>query len=203
MKNTLQYWSKYLRAGALLGVLLIGAVSVASFTNPTTDPTGGNIAAPVNKSSFSQEKSGNLAAASLGAGTVSASNLFCLGADNCISDWWESGTLDYAQVCLLERVGVFPPANTNSPNMEGYQDYCNGQLTSAARADGWVPVSSDACSEDRGNCTTDGVACMFIRLSCDDQTAATSIRKIDQGQAVFEALYGGGSGGGDNNSEER
>jgi hypothetical protein len=199
MKNVLQYWSKYLRTGALLGVLLVGAVSVASFTNPTTDPSGGNLAAPVNKSSFSQEKSGNFAAASLGAGTVSASNLFCLGADSCISDWWDTPEQPYSDLCTFERIGVFPPAATDGANNEAYQDYCRNMLTAEARQDGWVPVSSDSCTEDRNTCTTDGIACVYTRLVCDGESSAQDVVQYTEGQAVTNNLYPGAGGGSNGN----
>jgi hypothetical protein len=179
--------------GMLFVFLLAGGiVYAANFTYPAESFPNGNVEAPINVGAADQSKSGDFVAGALAGVNVLASNSFCLGgSNNCITEWPGTSIPGFNEVCTFERAGVFPSATTNSPNNEGYQDYCSGQLTASAKANGWVVLGSDACSEDRSDCTTDGIACYFGRFVCDGEFVPSTNATYTISQAQSAGLYAG------------
>ncbi|XKT75063.1 MAG: hypothetical protein ACJKSS_02765 [Patescibacteria group bacterium UBA2103] len=179
--------------GALFVFLLAGGiVYAANFTQPSESFPNGNVEAPINVGSSAQSKSGDLVAGALAGVNVLASNSFCLGgSNNCITDWPAVSVPGFNEVCTFERVGVFPAATTDGPNKEGYQDYCTTRLSASAKAQGWVVLGSDSCSEDRNDCTTDGTACYLGRFVCDGNFIPSTNATYTISQAQSAGLYAG------------
>jgi len=57
-----------------LTLALVANFAYGQWANPTADPTGGNVAVPINVSGSNQTKSGGIAASTVVAGTISAEN---------------------------------------------------------------------------------------------------------------------------------
>lgn len=192
MKQTMKKVVHMIPGALVVALLFAGAVYAATFTQPTQNPPEGNAEQPIHVGSTAQSKAGNFAATALAGTNILAGNAFCLGgADNCITEWPETTIGDFAASCTFERVAVMQPGNYGGPNNDGYQDVCPSNLSAGARSSGWVALGSDACAEDRSDCTTDGVACFYGRFVCDGNFVPASSTKYSVTQAKSNGFYVG------------
>lgn len=191
---------------ALIAALFIGgSVLAAGFTQPTQSPPNGNVEVPINASAAAQAKAGNFAAAALYGAWVQGGSGLCIGSD-CRTAWPEGGNSSTVpSVCQLERIAVLYPGQYAGPNQDSYRARCDENLHQDQRTQGWVATGSDACAEDRSDCTTDGVSCYYTRLTCEGVPVPSVANVYTPNEAVNIRFYkapptnsgGGGGGGGD------
>lgn len=142
-------------SGILLGLLLVGGVALAQFTEPTAGPytSGTNAVEPLNTSAVQQEKIGGIG---LGAKKFTA-NQYCLNG-SCVTSWPGGGLS--ATTCHLETRQI------NGHRQTQLSGDCNDKLSVAARAEGWFATGKDTCHTLSGANCTDQASCHYTRLVC-------------------------------------
>ncbi|MES2668177.1 MAG: hypothetical protein V4644_00585 [Patescibacteria group bacterium] len=170
---------------AFAAVFAVGSITFAqTFTQPTSAPPGGNVAAPVNVGGTFQEKVGALWARSMG-----TDDGYCIG-DDCITQW-PRDTLSSCQLCL----SVVP--DTSGDNSKARQ--CgNGGIATCVPIDQWTSPYRDDTDDRAGGCQ------MQWKLDCTapygDQPAPAPSTYTGSGND--ETYTGGGaSGGGGGNND--
>lgn len=159
--------------GLTLGLLLIGGIALAQFSEPIGAPDSStNAMVPLDDSDTDQIK----VAGDLAADFFTATNQFCIGA-SCISDWWAA--LDQPTTCKLEVKRVREIYTSYDFPYTGAQ--CEDLLYTGARSAGWVSTSFDNCHNLNGSkCNNlNAASCTYTRLVCTGgvtlTTASTSM----------------------------
>lgn len=103
------------RAVIIAGLVVGGVAYANTFVQPSQNPPGGNVPAPVHIGNTAQAKSGNFAAAALAGLWVQGTEGFCIGPNDatggqrdCISSWPSVGNTEVARETSLyvaRRVG--------------------------------------------------------------------------------------------------
>ncbi|MFA5871479.1 MAG: hypothetical protein WC858_02040 [Parcubacteria group bacterium] len=109
MKNRISYWLSIAAVGIALGLAL---QFVRAWTEPASDPPGGNLGAPINTSGTAQTKAGNLninggmligsstTGGNKGAGTINADQVCIRGV--CKTEWPSGSTTTTTTTTIAE-----------------------------------------------------------------------------------------------------
>lgn len=197
---------------SLIALLVMGgAAFAANFTQPTQSPPNGNVEAPVNVGGTPQAKSGNFAANALAGQWVQGVSGLCIGSD-CRTAWPSGSGGGGSEPSCSFDVKTVEQLHPHSDNLHGISQatspaggvagvgsICWGSLTSAAKAEGWVPISFDRCPNISGRDCNDNISyCTYVKLSCTNATVTegTYTGVVSNSSDITSGNGQGGSGGG-------
>lgn len=162
----------------IIALLVIGGVAYAqTFVQPSQNPPGGNVPAPVNIGNVAQAKSGNFAAAALAGLWVQGTEGFCIGPNDatggqrdCISAWPSGGG-------EVSDVGLYVARRVGNPCSVGRGQSCT---TTATCPTGSVMTGYHV---DNTHAFPKKYGCYYSLTSSTDRSASFLVRTQNSGSA--------------------